>query len=329
MALRAVVRAESWPVRGEFRIARGARRTAEVVVVELHREGAVGRGECVPYARYGESIDSVRSSIEAAWPALDLADGRRRLQAMKPGAARNALDCALWDLEAKLAHEPVWRLLGFARSPGVASTMQTVSVATPEQMHEAASRLARRAVLKVKVDGGADLERIAAVHQAAPRARLVVDANESWTASQLERWLGDLPRYGVDVLEQPLSAGSDRALAGLESPVRLCADESFHDLQSFDAIERRYDMVNVKLDKAGGLTEALRCVEEARRRGLSSMVGCMVSTSLAIEPALLLAGLADYVDLDGPLLLEVDREGALHDADAGLLVPSPRVWGGP
>lgn len=328
MSTRAVVRAESWPVRGEFRIARGARRAVEVVVVELHQDGMVGRGECVPYARYGESIDSVRSQIETAWPKIEGADRRLRLQRMKPGAARNALDCALWDLDAKLRAEPVWSLLRFPSPPGVIRTMRTVSVAAPDEMHEAAARLAGNAVLKVKVDGGTDLERIAAVHEAAPRAQLVVDANESWSASQLERWLEELPKYGVTVLEQPLAAGSDQALTGLQSPLHLCADESFHHRKSFCDIEGCYDMVNVKLDKAGGLTEALRCVEEARRRGLALMVGCMVSTSLAIEPALLLAGSADFVDLDGSLLLEADREGARHDAEAGILVPSPTIWGG-
>jgi L-alanine-DL-glutamate epimerase-like enolase superfamily enzyme len=325
----AVVRAESWRVRGEFRIARGARRGAEVLVVEIHREGLVGRGECVPYARYGESVDSVRSDIESSWPWIEGNDARRRLREMKPGAARNALDCALWDLEAKLARQPVWKLLGCPSPPPATYTMRTVSVATPDAMSEAAARLANASVLKVKVDGGPDLERIAAVYEAAPRASLVVDANESWSESQLARWLPELPRWSVAVLEQPLAQGGDEALQDLDSTVLLCADESFHDRDSFEAIEGRYDMVNVKLDKAGGLTEALGCAEEAKRRGLGLMVGCMVSTSLAIEPALLLASAADYVDLDGPLLLEADREAALHDSEAGLLIPSPVLWGGP
>lgn len=329
MASRGVVRAESWPVRGEFRIARGSRRSAEVLVVEIHRGGWTGRAECVPYARYGESLDSVRSAIEAAWPQIEGPDARRRIQQMKPGAARNALDCALWDLEAKLARRPVWELLGCPSPPLVTRTMRTVSVATPEAMSEAAAQLADTTVLKVKVDGGPDLERIAAVHQAAPRASLVVDANEAWSETQLERWLPELSKWGVAVLEQPLPAGGEEALEGLVSTVLLCADESFHDRDSFDGIEGRYDMVNVKLDKAGGLTEALWCAAEAKRRGLALMVGCMVSTSLAVEPALLLTSAANYVDLDGPFLLETDRDGALHDPDAGLLVPSPALWGAP
>jgi len=329
MVSRAVVRAESWPIRGEFRIARGARRSADVLVVELHRDGSTGRGECVPYARYGESLDSVRSAIEAAWAQIEGSDARHRLQGMKPGAARNALDCALWDLEAKLAGESVWRLLGRPSPPSATRTMRTVSVGAPEAMSEAAAQLANASVLKVKVDGGPDLERIAAVHEAAPRALLVVDANESWSEPQLGRWLPELSKWGVVVLEQPLSSRDEQALEGLASTVVLCADESFHDRHSFDRIEGRYDMVNVKLDKAGGLTEALWCAEEAKRRGLGLMIGCMVSTSLAIEPALLLTSAADYVDLDGPLLLAADREGARHDVKAGLLVPSPALWGGP
>ncbi|MGD8606794.1 MAG: dipeptide epimerase [Myxococcales bacterium] len=329
MHCRAVVRAESWPVRGEFRIARGARRLAEVVVVELHRDGAVGRGECVPYVRYGESVDAVRSTIEAAWAHIQGADARSRLREMKAGAARNALDCALWDLEAKLARQPVWKLLGCSCPPPATPTMRTVSVAAPDEMSRAAARLAGASTLKIKVDGGPDLERIAAVHEAAPRASLVVDANESWSVSQLSRWLPELPKWGVAVLEQPLASGAEEALDDLESTVLLCADESFHHRGSLASIGDRYDMINIKLDKAGGLTEALRCIEEAKRRDLRVMIGCMVSTSLAIEPALLLAPSAELVDLDGPLLLEADREGALHDAEAGLLRPSPAVWGGP
>jgi L-alanine-DL-glutamate epimerase-like enolase superfamily enzyme len=329
MAMRAVVRAESWPIRGGFRIARGARRTAEVVVVELHDSGLVGRGECVPYARYGESVDSVCESIEAAWPALEGGGARGQLQRMSPGAARNALDCARWDLESKRTLTPVWKLLGLAAPPKATRTMRTVSVGAPEDMKKAAEQLASASTIKVKVDGGPDLERIAAVHEAAPGASLVVDPNESWSDAQLAKWLPELTRHGVVVLEQPLPASHDGALIGLQSPIPICADESFHDAGCFAGVADRYDMINVKLDKAGGLSEALRCVEEAKGRGLGLMIGCMVSTSLAVEPALLLTAEADYVDLDGPLLLEADREGALHDAEAGVLVPSPSIWGAP
>jgi len=325
--MRAVVRAESWPIRGGFRIARGARATAEVVVVELHEDQRVGRGECVPYARYGESVDSVCAEIEAGCRSLKTANPREQVLAMRAGAARNAIDCALWDLEAKRTNMPAWALAGHGGPPDTIHTMRTVSVDSAEKMKAAAEQLARARVIKVKVDGGADLDRIAAVHEAAPGVELVIDANEAWSAEQLAAWLPALPSLGVAVVEQPLPADDDLALEGLERSVPICADESFHDRRSFADIERRYDMVNIKLDKTGGLTEALRCAREARRLGLQVMVGCMVSTSLAIEPALLLATDADYVDLDGPLLLKTDRDGALHDRKAGLLRPSQSIWG--
>ena len=325
--MRAVVRAETWPIRGGFRIARGARAAAEVVVVQLHDETWIGHGECVPYARYGESVDSVRTEIEAVCRTLQSSGGREEVLAMPAGAARNAIDCALWDLEAKRAGKPVWELVGLGCPPAEVRTMRTVSVDTAERMKAAAADLANARVIKVKVDGGADLDRIAAVHEAAPKAELVIDANEAWSPEQLARWLPLLRKLGVAVIEQPLPAGDDAALDGLERAVPICADESFHDRRSFAGIEGRYDMVNIKLDKAGGLSEALYCIGEARRLGLPVMVGCMVSTSLAIEPALLLTSDAEYVDLDGPLLLETDREGALHDRKAGLLRPSSSIWG--
>jgi L-alanine-DL-glutamate epimerase-like enolase superfamily enzyme len=302
---------------------------AEVIVVELHDGGHIGRGECVPYARYGESVDSVRASIEAFCAGFRGSCARGELPPLPAGAARNAIDCALWDLEAKRAGKPAWELAGLGGPPRDVHTMRTVSLDTVEQMRAAAARLADPRVIKVKVDGGQDLDRIAAVHDAAPNAELVVDANESWTTEQLATWLPRLPMLGVAVLEQPLRAGDDAALVGLERAVPICADESFHDRRSFATIEGRYDMVNIKLDKTGGLSEALQCVEEASDVGVRVMVGCMVSTSLAIEPALLLIADAEYVDLDGPLLLETDREGARHDRDAGVLRPSSSIWGAP
>ena len=327
--MKAVVRAESWPIRGEFRIARGARSTAEVVVLELHHRGLVGRAECVPYARYGESIDSVRASIETGAAALEVGSARAQIGSLAAGAARNALDCALWDLEAKRTETPVWALAGLPAPPEPVATMRTVSVASPREMGEAARELARAEVIKVKVDGGADLERISAVHDAAPTARLVVDANEGWSAEQAVAWLPELTALGVVVLEQPLPAGEDEALDSLgDRTVPICADESFHDRGSFERVAGRYDMINLKLDKTGGLSEALLCAEEAKRTGMPIMLGCMVSTSLAVEPAMLLASRAAFVDLDGPLLLDSDREGALHDRDGGVLRPSPSVWGG-
>jgi L-alanine-DL-glutamate epimerase-like enolase superfamily enzyme len=326
--MRTVVRAETWPIRGGFRIARGARTDARVLVVELQQEQAVGRGECVPYARYGESIRSVAQAIEqAARGWADVATARAALRRMARGAARNALDCALWDLEAKLAGKPAWSLLGLDEPPESVSTMRTVSVGAPTAMYEAAREFAHAEVIKVKVDGGADLERIEAVHAAAPQAELVVDPNESWSPEQTCAWLPELRRFGVGVLEQPLPEGADSALEAIERSVPICADESFHDRSSFARVQGRYDMVNVKLDKAGGISEALTCVRRARQLGIDLMVGCMVSTSLAIEPALLLTAFARYVDLDGPILLESDRTGARHERDVGLLRASPSVWG--
>ncbi len=297
-----------------------------MVVVELVEGHHVGRGECVPYARYGESVPSVVADIEHALGAGDAL--REQVRSMRPGAARSAIDCALWDLDAALSAEPVWKLVGQGGAPKPVHSMRTVSVDQPDTMGLAAEALADAAVLKVKVDGTDDLEKIAAVHARAPNAELVVDPNEGWSAGQLRRWLPSLPELGVTVLEQPVAPEEDAVLEELDRPVLLCADESFHDRSSFSAVVGRYDMVNVKLDKAGGLTEALACLTHARESGLQVMVGCMVATSLAIEPALLLAGQADYVDLDGPLLLERDRDGALHDREAGVLRPSPSVWGG-
>jgi L-alanine-DL-glutamate epimerase-like enolase superfamily enzyme len=280
----------------------------------------------VPYARYEESVDSVRAEIEAGCRGLEGPGARAQLLAMPAGAARNAIDCALWDLEAKQAGKPVWELAGLGRPPGAVRTMRTVSVDSAERMKDAAAKLAGTSVIKVKVDGGPDLERIAAVHEVAPRAELVIDANEAWSGEQLATWLPMLPKLGVSVVEQPLPAGDDAALEGLERGVSICADESFHDRKSFACVAGRYDMINIKLDKAGGLTEALYCLGEAQRLGLRTMIGCMVSTSLAIEPALLLTSNAEHVDLDGPLLLETDREGALHEHGTGLLRPSA-LWG--
>lgn len=325
--MKALVRAESWPIRGGFRIARGARAAAEVVVLELHDGGSVGRGECVPYSRYGETVESVRKEIEAASAIISAPAPRDGLAAMKPGAARNALDCALWDLEAKRCGSAVWKIAGLQEAPRPVLSMRTVSVDRVEKMRAAAIGLRTAPRIKVKVDGGADMERIAAVHEVAPDAELIIDANEAWSHAQVESWLPLLPDFGVVLLEQPLPADDDSTLADLVHAVPVCADESFHDRSSFAEIRSRYDAVNIKLDKAGGLSEALECSAEAKRLGLQRMLGCMVSTSLGIEPALLLASDAEYIDLDGPLLLERDREGALHDRDAGLLRPSGSIWG--
>jgi L-alanine-DL-glutamate epimerase-like enolase superfamily enzyme len=326
--VRVCVRSESWQIAGGFRLARGARSAAEVVVLELEQDGLTGRSECVPYARYGESVASVRHAIEAACASMGDRPSREALQTTMPaGAARNAVDCALWDLEAKRAGIPVWQLAGLRQAPAPLRTMRTLSIDTPERMGRAAQRLADPTIIKLKVDGGGDLARIAAVHRAVPSAALVVDANESWSVEQLRRWLPELGGLGVELLEQPLPAGRDEALNELRGGVPICADESFHDRQSFEEIGERYDVVNIKLDKTGGLTEALRCAREARDRSIQIMVGCMVCTSLGIEPALLLAQDADHVDLDGALLLERDRDGARSDSVTGQLRSSPILWG--
>jgi L-alanine-DL-glutamate epimerase-like enolase superfamily enzyme len=321
---------ESWPVRGEFVIARGAKRAVEVLVVKLQaQDGAVGRGECRPYERYGESPDSVAAQI--AGVSADIKAGLDRaglIDRLPPGAARNALDCALWDLEAKRTGRPVWDLAGLPE-PGSAVTAYTVSLGPPQAMAEAAREAAGRPLLKLKLggEGDGDVERVAAVREAAPEARLIVDANEGWTADRLTRYAGPFAELGVELIEQPLPAGADDALAGYDGPVPLCADESAHDRASLPALAGRYAAVNVKLDKTGGLTEALALDAAARAAGFRVMVGCMLATSLALAPALLVAQRADWVDLDGPLLLAEDRTPGLRFAGSNVFPADPALWG--
>ena len=320
------VRVESWPIAGAFTISRGAKTEARVVVAELSDGRHRGRGECVPYARYGESVEGVAAAIEAMREALAGGLGRDRLQQIMPaGAARNALDCALWDLEAKQLGRRAHELAGLP-TPQPVTTAYTISLGTPEEMARAAKNAARP-LLKVKLGGAGDPARIKAVRQAAPRAELIVDANEAWQPSELAANLAACAEAGVTLVEQPLPARDDSALARVAHPVPVCADESVHDRASLAALAGKYDAVNIKLDKAGGLTEALALAIDANRFGLGLMVGCMVSTSLAIAPALLLAPGARVVDLDGPLLLTQDRpEGLRYD---GSLVhpPAPELWG--
>ena len=322
------VRLERFPIRGSFRISRGAKTEAAVLVAELRdADGRVGRGECVPYARYGESTEGVAAAMEAMTEAFARGMGRRALaNAMPAGAARNALDCALWDLEACRTGQPAWQLAGLA-PPEPVVTAFTLSIDAPEAM-AAAARAVARPLLKLKLAGdGADLDRVAAVHDAAPASRLIVDANEGWGPRDLATLPDAFARLGVEMIEQPLPAGADDALIGFKGPVRLGADESAHGLDGLEELARRYQVVNVKLDKTGGLTEALAVKARAQSLGLDVMVGCMVATSLSMAPALLLAQGADYVDLDGPLLLERDREPGLIYEGARLL-PGGGVWGG-
>ena len=320
-------RAERWPLREPFRISRGVKTHADVVVAEVRAGDHTGRGECVPYARYGETVDTVLAQLAglAAQVAagLDRAALQRRLP---PGAARNALDCALWDLGAQQAHAPAWHLAALP-PPRPLLTAFTISLDLPEAMGGAARREAHRPLLKLKLDGGTPLECVRAVREAAPRARLIVDANEAWTPAVLQRLLPALRALGVELIEQPLPAGEDDALAALERLVPIAADESCHVATDLDALRDRYDFVNVKLDKAGGLTAALELSRAARRQGFGVFVGCMVATSLGTAPAMLLAAEADVVDLDGPLLLAHDREGGVRERDGWLQPLAPGLWG--
>ncbi|MFQ5953864.1 MAG: N-acetyl-D-Glu racemase DgcA [Kiloniellales bacterium] len=318
---------ESWPIRGRFTISRGAKTGAEVVVVTITQGRATGRGECVPYGRYGESVDQVADAIEAVAPDIEAGMDREALAlAMASGAARNAIDCALWDLEAKLDGVPAWRLAGLAR-PQPLVTAYTIGLAGPREMAAAARDNRARPILKLKLGGPGDPARVAAVREAVPRARLIVDSNEAWRADDLAEYLSAMAARGVEMVEQPLPADADAALAEIERPVPVCADESCHDTASLARLEGRYDAVNVKLDKAGGLTEALRLAAAARERGYAVMVGSMVATSLAMAPAMLLAQGARWVDLDGPLLLARDRAHGLAYTDHLVHPPTPRLWG--
>jgi L-Ala-D/L-Glu epimerase len=323
------VRIERWPLAGAFTISRGSKTEAVVVVAELSDGTHRGRGECVPYARYGETPDGIVAAIEAVRPALDGRFDRAALQsAMPPGAARNALDCAYWDVNAKKTGRPAYQLAGLV-APRPRVTAYTISLAAPAAMEEAAEKAAFRPLLKVKLGGadGRDGERIAAVRRAAPEAELIVDANEGWDGDDLEQNLADCADCGVTLIEQPLPEGCDGALARLKRPVAVCADESVHARASLAGLAGKYDVVNVKLDKAGGLTEALALAVEAERRGFAVMVGCMVATSLSMAPALLVAQYARIVDLDGPLLLAEDRPDGLR-YDGSLVYPAaPALWG--
>ena len=332
MTLTLTLATESWPIAGSFAISRGAKTQALVVVAELggrKASNARGRGECVPYARYAESVDSVTAALEAMRPQLAAGLDRMALQeAMPPGAARNALDCAFWDFEAKRSSRPVHELAGLP-APRPLTTAFTISLGSPAAMAAAAAKAAGRALLKVKLGGsdGADPARIAAVRAAAPQATLIVDVNEGWSEANLAANLAACAIANVALVEQPLPEAADGALKAFKHPMPICADESAHGLASLAALAGKYDAVNIKLDKAGGLTEALAMAAEAERLGLPIMAGCMVATSLAMAPAVLLAQQARYVDLDGPLLLARDRPDGLTYRDSLVFPPAPALWG--
>ena len=321
------VRIERWPLAGVFAISRGSKTEAVVVVAELSDGTHRGRGESVPYARYDETPDGIVAAIEAVRPVLRRGLDRGALQrAMPAGAARNALDCAYWDVNAKQTGRRVHELAGLG-PPGPLTTAYTISLGSAAAMAAAAERAAWRPLLKVKLGGDDDGTRIAAVRRAAPRAQLIVDANEGWNPDNFEANLAACADAGVTLIEQPLPEGRDEALTRIKRPIPVCADESVHDSASLDALVGKYDAVNVKLDKAGGLTEALALAAEAERRGFAVMVGCMVATSLAMAPAMLVAQRASWVDLDGPLLLASDRADGLR-YEGSLVYPSdPVLWG--
>lgn len=318
---------ERFPVAGSFTISRGSRTEIRVVTVTLSDGSFIGRGECVPYARYDETVDGVIATILSC--AADLKKGmtREALQSRLPaGAARNGLDCAFWDLEAKRGGRPAWQIAGIP-APKPVETAFTLSLGTPESMREAAAKNAARPLLKVKLGGEGDVERIEAVRAGAPTSKIIVDANEGWSVEQYQALAPVLVKLGVTLVEQPLPAGKDDALLDIERVLPVCADESCHDRASLARLVGKYDAVNIKLDKTGGLTEALAMREAALAAGFDVMVGCMLGTSLAMAPAFLVAQGAPYVDLDGPLLLAADRDDPVRYEGSMMQPPAARLWG--
>lgn len=321
-ALRLAISVERFPIKGGFTISRGFKRKAVVVVAEVTDGRVTGRGECVPYAHYGETPEGVLERIRIT----QLTDRAALMRTMPPGAARNALDCALWDYEAKSANRRATEVAGLEALKPVL-TAYTLSLASPQVMAAKAASVPDYRLLKLKLGGEGDAERLRAVRAARPDARLIVDANEGWRPHKVAALLDVCASTGVELVEQPLPAGEDAILGEILHPVPVCADESAHPGADLASLQGRYDAVNIKLDKTGGLTEALAAAEEARRLGLRVMVGCMVSTSLAMAPALLVAQQADWVDLDGPLLLKTDRKPGLQYFGAFILPPPPALWG--
>ena len=318
---------ESWPIAGTFTISRGSKTAADVVVVMVERDGKVGRGECVPYGHYGETVESVMTALELGRKAIERGIERGNIPALlQPQAARNALDCALWDLECKLAGRRIWQLLKQSE-PQELVTAFTISLDSAEKMAAAAAKAADRPLLKVKLGGGEDGERLRAVRRAAPHARLIVDANEGWASAELPLLLDLCAEVGVELVEQPLPARRDDALRDLRRAVPVCADESAHNESSLPDLQGKYDLINIKLDKTGGLTRALALREAAEASGLGIMVGCMLATSLSMAPAFVLAQGAKFVDLDGPLLLARDRDPAIRYQNGLMFPPEAALWG--
>ena len=318
---------ESWPIAGSFTISRGSKTTAEVVVVTLQKDGLSGRGECVPYSHYGETVAGVRAALEARRADIERGFSHEDVPALlKPKAACNALDCALWDLEAKEAGKRAWQLLDLP-APRPLITAFTLSLDTLANMTAAAAAAAGHPLLKLKLGAENDAERLKAIRRAAPQSRLIVDANEGWSPSELPKLFELCAEVGVELVEQPLPAGNDEKLRTVKRTVSVCADESAHDEQGLAGLVGKYDAINIKLDKTGGLTSALALRRAAQMLGLEIMVGCMLATSLSMAPASIVAQGAKVVDLDGPLLLARDREPGIRYDGALMYPPSPALWG--
>ena len=322
------IRAESWPLRQRFSIARGSKISADVLCVEIAQNACVGRGEAVPYRRYGESMETVTAAVESIQAALENGFGRADLlDALLPGAARNAIDCALWDLEAKQSKTDIAKLAAIDLKP--ITTAFTIVIDDADKMAAQAEKAQAYPLLKIKLGGRegvmADITRLAAVAEARPDAQLIVDSNEGWQIDELARYANQLGRYGVTFFEQPVPQAQEAGLADIDLP--FCADESVHDTGSLTNLSRAYDWVNLKLDKTGGLTEALACARTAKSDGRKIMVGCMVATSLSMAPAMILAQHADLVDLDGPLWLAEDRANGLRYDGATIYPPTAELWG--
>ena len=322
------IRAESWPLRQRFSIARGSKISADVLCVEIVQDACVGRGEAVPYRRYGESMETVTAAVESIQAALENGLGRADLlDALLPGAARNAIDCALWDLEAKQSKTDIAKLAASDLKP--ITTAFTIVIDDADKMAAQAEKAQAYPLLKIKLGGRegvmADITRLAAIAEARPDAQLIVDSNEGWQIDELARYANQLGRYGVTFFEQPVPQAQEAGLADIDLP--FCADESVHDTGSLTNLSRAYDWVNLKLDKTGGLTEALACARTAKSDGRKIMVGCMVATSLSMAPAMILAQHADLVDLDGPLWLAEDRANGLRYDGATIYPPTAELWG--
>lgn len=319
---------EKWPIRGAFTISRESQTEAQVLVATLREGDFSGRGECKPSKRYGETVESVQEQIASIQSSIESGISRDELQQLLPaGAARNALDCALWDLEAKQQSKTIWELIGISEPKPIPTTF-TLSLDAPEEMARKAADMSRvHSLLKIKLGGEGDEERLRHIREAAPKTRLIIDANEGWNMDNLQAMVRMCEAVGVELIEQPLPADNDDALTQLKTAVTVCADESAHTTDDIQRLVGRYGAINIKLDKTGGLTEALQMAQEAKEKGLSIMVGCMVSTSLSMAPATVIAQYAQYADLDGPLLLAKDREPAIEYREGMILPTTPVLWG--